>query len=66
MELTINGEERNLTPPLTVAQLLDQLQLDPDRLVVELNRRILPPEKRAETVLTAGDSLELVQFVGGG
>ena len=66
MKLTINGEERSIPPQLTVAQLLEQLQLDPERVVVELNRRILPPDSLTETVLTPGDNLELVQFVGGG
>ena len=66
MELTINGKERSFDPPLTVAQLLEQLQLEPERVVVELNRRILPPETLSEAVLNSGDSLELVHFVGGG
>jgi thiamine biosynthesis protein ThiS len=66
MELTINGKERDFSSPLTVAQLLEQLQLDPERVVVELNRRILAPDTLTEAVLNPGDSLELVQFVGGG
>lgn len=66
MKLTINGDERSVAPALTVAQLLEQLRLDPKRVVVELNRRILPPDSLTETVLKSGDSLELVQFVGGG
>lgn len=66
MKLTINGDERSVAPALTVAQLLEQLRLDPERVVVELNRRILPPDSLTETFLTPGDNLELVQFVGGG
>ena len=66
MKLTINGQSKEYPDKLTVQQLLQQLNLSPERVVVELNRNILSPDRHHETELKAEDSIELVQFVGGG
>lgn len=66
MQLNINGQLRTVTGPLNIAQLLQQLELAPERVVVELNREILTPDTQADIQLNDGDSLELIQFVGGG
>lgn len=66
MQLTINGHKKEFAAPITVQQLLTQLDLSTERVVVELNRNILTAEKHSETELKPGDSIELVQFVGGG
>ncbi len=65
MQLVINGksEEREAA---TVAALLSLRGNDPAKVVVELNEVIVPREDYAATGLTAGDRLEIVQFVGGG
>jgi len=66
MQLTINGEARSFEAPLTIAGLLDQLGLKQDRVAVEYNRTLLQRIEWAATTLAEGDSLEIVQFVGGG
>ena len=66
MQLTINGRRRDFTTPLTINQLLQQLELPPERVVVELNREILALGAQADRPLQDGDILELIQFVGGG
>lgn len=66
ISLDVNGEARVIPTGTTVEELLEILELDPDTVVVELNETILAAEKRAETILANGDSLELIQFVGGG
>ena len=66
MQLTINGEARSFETPLTIGTLLDQLGLKQDRVAVEYNRKLLPRSQWAATSLAEGDSLEIVQFVGGG
>ncbi len=62
----INGEEKDVGAGLNVAQLLEHLGIRPGRVVVELNRDILPRDAHGATVLKEGDSLEIVHFVGGG
>ena len=66
MILTINGEEREFTREMSLAELLDQLGMKPDRVAVELNREIVRRENWAATALRDGDRLEIVHFVGGG
>ena len=69
MKLQINGEERefaNAPVPFTLAALIETLGMKPDRVAVELNRDIVSRALWPETVLNEGDTLEVVQFVGGG
>ena len=66
MKLTINGEDREFSLNLTVAALLAELGMKPDRVAVELNREIVPRDRWPATQLNEGDRLEIVHFVGGG
>ncbi len=66
MQLIINGKTKEYQEPLTVLHLLQQLDLSPERVVVELNRHILSPDEHNSTELKSDDTIELVQFVGGG
>ena len=65
MEIIINGESRAISP-ITVSQLLAELAIDPRRVAVELNLDILPKSSYEATLLSDGDRLEIVHFVGGG
>lgn len=66
MKLHINGEPRDFTEALSLAALVEQLGMKPDRVAVELNLNIVPREHWAATALSDGDRLEIVHFVGGG
>ena len=66
MKLFINGEAAHVSPGLTVLELLDQRSLEAQEVVVERNRVLVPKDAFAATRLEAGDSLEILHFVGGG
>jgi thiamine biosynthesis protein ThiS len=66
IEITVNGEPQTVPQGLTILGLLQQMELDPARLAVELDRRIVKQAYWTETVLRTGAQLEIVQFVGGG
>ncbi len=66
MTVIVNGQEKDLNNPTSVAGLLQSLGLEAVRVAVELNRVILPRDRFAATDLNDGDRLEIVQFVGGG
>ena len=66
MQLTVNGETRTLAEGATVSQLLEELKVQPERVVVEVNLTILKRDQLRETVLKERDQVEIVQFVGGG
>ena len=64
--ITVNGETRSVPEGQTLLGLLESLELDPSRLAVELDGRIVKKEEWPRTQLHAGARLEIVQFVGGG
>lgn len=66
MNVTVNGERREIASDSTVKSLLDSLGLAPQATVVQKNNDILDRARFADTLLAEGDALELVRFVGGG
>ena len=66
VKIVVNGEPRTAPEGQTILGLLGELNLDPARVAVECDRRIVKQGQWAETVLRAGAQLEIVQFVGGG
>ena len=66
IELVINGESRSFTAPLTLAQLIESLDMAGKRIAIERNGEIVPRSQHADTSLVSGDRLEIVVAVGGG
>jgi sulfur carrier protein len=66
MIVNVNGAPRECASGLTLASLIEELEMRGDRLAIELNRDIVPRARWGETVLNDGDRLEIVHFVGGG
>ena len=62
----LNGQERECPEGTSIAALLQGLGLSPARVAVERNGVIVPRERFSDLILTEGDRLEVVQFVGGG
>ncbi len=65
MEIHLNGESRKVPEDLSIRQLIESLNLPPERIAIELNRNVI---RRGDwsTVLHDGDRVEVVHFVGGG
>jgi sulfur carrier protein len=66
MQIHLNGEQYNGPEAMTVAELLERLDIQSARVAVELNLDILPKTEYAATQLKEGDQVEVVHFVGGG
>jgi sulfur carrier protein len=66
IDILVNGQARRLVATTTVGALLAEMQLTGKRLAVERNGDIVPKSRHGETVLAAGDRLEIVVAVGGG
>ena len=64
--VTANGKETQVTTPCTVEDFLQQLELPPRSVVVELNGEALTPSSFAGKQLQSGDRLEIVRIVAGG
>ena len=61
----VNGEEKKIAGK-TIAEYLSTTNYDIKRIATELNGDIVPKAQYAQTVLKDGDSIEIVNFVGGG
>jgi thiamine biosynthesis protein ThiS len=66
VQITLNGERFELEEPLSVTALLARLDLDPRRVAIEHNRDIIKRHRYPEVVVGDGDTVEIVNFVGGG
>ena len=66
LQITLNGDTHEVDQPLTVADLLAQLDIDPRRVAVEHNLIVLKRDTFTTTMVREGDTVEVVNFVGGG
>ena len=66
MQVKINGEATDIQDGCTVTGLLEQLQIGRERVAVEVGLQIVPKAKYDVHILSEGDSVEIVHFVGGG
>jgi thiamine biosynthesis protein ThiS len=64
--ITLNGDPHLVTAPLTIADLLARLEIDPRRVAVERNFVVVKRDQYGGTPIVDGDSIEIVNFVGGG
>ncbi len=66
MRLTVNGEIMEKTNAGTIMDLLNELQLGPGQVAVEVNLSIIKKADYSTFRLNDGDKVEIVNFVGGG
>ena len=66
MTVQLNGEQRDVPEGLSLAGLIDWLELPPDRVAIERNLEVVKRVHWGETRLENGDRLEIVRMVGGG
>ena len=66
LNVTLNGEARQLPGPLSIASMLTGLGLDPAKLAVERNLAIVPRSAYDAVAVAEGDNFEIVHFIGGG
>jgi len=66
LQVQINGEAREVADALKLSELVDELSLAPERVAIELNKKVVRRSQWAETMLADGDRIEIVHFVGGG
>jgi thiamine biosynthesis protein ThiS len=62
----VNGEDLRFPRGASISSLLERLKVSTPRVAVERNREIVPKASYPSTLLEDGDSLEVVEFVGGG
>ncbi|MHB9155590.1 MAG: sulfur carrier protein ThiS [Endomicrobiales bacterium] len=66
MLLTVNGGAVDVPEGMTLKEYLLSRALNPETVVVELNRSIVPNSGWEAVVLRENDTMEILSFVGGG
>ena len=66
MKLKLNGTDSEFQDGITLAELLENLEIEPAKAAVEVNLKIIKKQDYQEQILKDGDSIEIVNFVGGG
>jgi len=66
IKITVNGEEKEIKEVLNLAELLAELEVDPEVTVVKVNDSMVPQGELAERELEPGDNIEYIFFMGGG
>ncbi len=66
VQIIVNGEEKIFREGVTLFRLLNELNIKPQGIAVELNLEIAPKGRYSETILKNGDRIEIVRMVGGG
>ena len=66
LSIRVNGEHRRVNRGLSVAQMLNEMGVDPLRVAVERNLDVVPRGTLGEVKVEDGDDYEVVHFVGGG
>ncbi|MTI49009.1 MAG: sulfur carrier protein ThiS [Firmicutes bacterium] len=64
--MIVNGKEMTLEENSNVIDLLNKLNLDEEKVVVEINMEIISKEVYSERILNDDDKIEIVGFIGGG
>jgi thiamine biosynthesis protein ThiS len=66
LRILLNGESRELSGPMTVQALLESLGIDSRRVAVEHNLVVVRRADYVTELVSDGDEVEIVNFVGGG
>ena len=66
LSIRMNGEHRRVTAGLSIADMLNEMGVDPLRVAVERNLDVVPRGTLGELKVEDGDDYEVVHFVGGG
>lgn len=66
MRIQLNGDEHQLAAGATLSSLTDELELTGKRIAIEVNEELVPRSEHPTFTLSEGDSVEIVQAIGGG
>lgn len=66
IKITLNGEEKILKSHQTLQDLIDDLELDLEKIAIEKDLEIIDPAQFSKIILNEGSQVEIVHFIGGG
>jgi sulfur carrier protein len=66
LDVIVNGESRTLPGPVTVKELIQDMDLQDRRIAIEINGEIVPASQHSNAHISDGDHIEIVGAIGGG
>ena len=66
IHIRLNGQIQSLSDETSLAELLEQRQLDPMKVAIAKNLEVVVRSELGKTRLQDGDEIEIFQAVGGG
>jgi thiamine biosynthesis protein ThiS len=66
MQIKVNGTIQKINYGTSMASLIETMKLNSKQVAIERNLEIVPRSRYAEILLSEGDEIEIVQFIGGG
>lgn len=66
IQVVVNGQPHSLAAGSTITQLLQSLGVRTELIAVEVNLDVVPKQQHSQTIVQAGDQIEVVTLVGGG
>jgi sulfur carrier protein len=66
LDVIVNGESKAFAEPVSVMQLIQDMDLQGKRIAIEINGEIVPASQHSSVQLSSGDSVEIVGAIGGG
>lgn len=66
MQITLNGQQKELTQTQSLQGVIDQFCKNSHLAIAEINGNIVKNTQWEKTAVKDGDTIELVRFVGGG
>ncbi len=66
MQIYLNGEPRQIPDNISMAALIESLELSGRRIAVEVNEELVPRSTYSDYTLKPRDRVEIVHAIGGG
>lgn len=64
--MIVNGKEVNFKEGITIIELLNEINVDKDKVVVEVDLEIVDKNEYSKKKLSTASKVEVIRFVGGG
>ena len=66
IKIRVNGKKYSIYQNMKVSNLIEKLDIPLNKVAIELNEKIIDKKKLKTITLHNKDSIEIVQFIGGG
>ncbi len=65
-KIQLNGDPYEINGRTNLNELLNKLKIEKNKVAIEVNGEIVQKDKYQNLVLSKGDKVEIVHFIGGG